>query len=169
MDVLHAGVVTFGWVLIAQGGGAILVAYAMGRVGRISGARQRLAIWGSLAVLSATCFLYTTFPLIWVLVPLTLVEGLVLEVLGLAQTTWWQERTPDALRGRVLALRELADMGMATVAAGIGGTVAQWAGVRAAFYVYSALVLVAAVLARVLLRGSEKAPRTEVQSAGGST
>ncbi|HWI65047.1 MAG TPA: MFS transporter [Symbiobacteriaceae bacterium] len=167
VDVVHADVVTFGWVLTAQGLGAVCVAYLMGRLSHISRRRQALAIWGSLAALSATCLVYTTFPYFWVLVPLTLAEGLILEVLGLAQTTWWQECTPDTLRGRVLALRETTEMGMTAVATCTGGAVAQVAGVRAAFYTYSALVLLAAVLARLLLpaAGKAEAPRTEVQGA----
>lgn len=151
IDVVHAGAAAFGGILTAQGLGAVGVAYLLGRVAHVSPKRQVTAIWGSLLFLAFSCFAYTTFPLIWVLAPFTFLEGLVLEVMALAQTTWWQERVPDHVRGRVLSLRELVDNGAAAISTAMGGVVAQLAGVRAAFYVYVVLVLAAGLVARAVL------------------
>jgi MFS transporter, DHA3 family, macrolide efflux protein len=151
VDVVHAGAATFGAILTAQGLGALGVAYLMGRTARLPESRQITAIWGSLLFLAGSCFLYTTFPRFWVIAPLTFLEGLVLEVMGLAQTTWWQERVPDAVRGRVLSLRELVDNGAAAIAVVAGGAVAQVAGVRASFYLYVVMVLAGGLVARAVL------------------
>lgn len=78
-----------------------------------------------------------------------LINGAGFMMATVALTTRIQRRVPDELRGRVMALWGVAFLGSRPIAAPINGAVADLASVQAAMLAAAAIVVAAALLARV--------------------
>lgn len=151
-DLLGRGEGFVGILVAAFGLGAAVMTGVVGRLRRRFG-QPRLAAAG-LAVLSAGIggFAVAPSPLAAVVALAVAGAGFLLAITAL--TTLLQRRTPDALRGRVMALWGVAFLGSRPLAAALDGAVADFVNVRAGVAVAAVLGLLGAVvLARSARRG----------------
>jgi len=128
----------------AFGSGAAVMAFAGGRL------RSRLGlVRGSatgLAVLAAGMVAFAASPAaVWAVAALAAAgAGFLMATTSL--TTLLQQRVPEDLRGRIMALWGVAFLGSRPIAATFDGTIADLAGVRAGVVAAASLALLAAAL-----------------------
>lgn len=99
--------------------------------------RSHPVLWSMLLAglaFAASTLLYTALPIYWLLAATVVLEGAFVEALFVVLNIWWQESTPDALRGRVFALREMTDRTGQALSMVVGGWAAHLLGVRAVFF-----------------------------------
>ena len=97
---------------------------------------------------------------------LWLVAGLGNAVAVISYQSLLQERTPDRLRGRVVAASEAVLDSALIVGALIAGSLGAALGVRGAFAVSGAVFLITALLARTLIGDRRRAPKAAPVPAG---
>jgi MFS family permease len=137
-----------GLLVSGFGAGAVLAAFFVDRIRERIG-RERAATAG-LATLAAAigAFAFSEIPAYAVATLALAGAGFIVAITSV--TTQLQERVPDRLRGRVLALWGVAFLGTRPVSASIDGAIADLASPRAA-----ALAMAAAALAAALVQGRE--------------
>ena len=130
------------------GAGAVAAAFGVDRIRELIG-RERTATAG-LATLAAAigAFAVSESPAYAVATLALAGAGFIVAITSV--TTQLQERVPDLLRGRVMALWGVAFLGTRPFTAGIDGGIADRASPRAA-----AVAMAAAVLAAALVQGRE--------------
>lgn len=139
-----------GLMVAAFGGGAVLAAIFVQRIRERLG-RERAGTIG-LATLGGAIALFAFSTTEAHALAAMALAGAGFLVAITAVTTQLQERVPDPLRGRVLALWGVAFLGTRPISAGIDGAIADLVSPRAA-----ALAMAAAALAAVLVQGREAA------------
>jgi MFS family permease len=137
-----------GLLVSGFGAGAVLTAFFVERIRERIG-RERAAAAG-LATLAAAigAFAFSEIPAYAVATLALAGGGFIVAITSV--TTQLQERVPDPLRGRVLALWGVAFLGTRPFSATIDGAIADLASPRAA-----ALAMAAAALAAALVQGRE--------------
>jgi MFS family permease len=147
-ELLDGGAALVGLMVTAFGSGAVaaafLVEWIRERIGRQQAASAGLAVLGG----AIAAFAFSPVPA-YAIVTLALAgAGFIVSITSV--TTQLQERVPDLLRGRVMALWGVAFLGTRPVSAVIDGAIADVASPRAA-----ALAMAATALAAALLQGRE--------------
>jgi MFS family permease len=118
--------------------------------------RQEL-LWMAIALVGASILVTSWLSaLAWVLA-LALVGGTANAIGSIAQETLLQETTPDAVRGRVFAAADAVTDGSVLFGAVAGGALGAVIGVRGALGFCGAGLLLAAVIARSMMRSSRSA------------
>jgi len=151
VSVVKASPAGFGTILTAQGLGAVIVAAVVGaRPGRFEN-----YAWVGIAVLclGLSTFLYTTWPLLWLMAALILVEGAVMEMGDIVALTAWQRRTPNDIRGRVFALRSGAGSVAQLLAMAVSAVGADLLGIRPVLFATAGVATVTGLAAIAALRG----------------
>ena len=163
-DILHRGAKGFGLLMSTAGVGAVLGAlYFAGRT-----SYKGLARW--IAGTSLTCgvglVLFSQSRVFWFSGTILLIVGFAATVQMAATNTIVQNRVPDELRGRVMAVYATMFMGVQPIGSLIAGGVAKHIGAPNTLTIFGLLVMVGSLifLFRVALR--LRAPRaTEAISA----
>uniref|UniRef100_UPI00129A2AAE MFS transporter n=1 Tax=Vibrio cholerae TaxID=666 RepID=UPI00129A2AAE len=93
---------------------------------------------------------------IWQLLVLMFVIGWFVSPLQAAVVTILQSRTPDAERGRVMAVLQAAMSGASVLSMGFAGIAGDAIGIREVFFVAGAITAAGAVVAFVGYRGSSR-------------
>jgi MFS family permease len=151
-DVLHRGASGFGMLMSAAGVGAVLGALQFAARTNYKG----LARWmGAMSTICAVCLIaFSESHVFWL-------SALVLFVVGFAATsqmaatnTTVQNRVPDALRGRVMAVYATMFMGVQPIGSLIAGGVAKRIGAPYTLALFGVIVLAGSLIfiVRVVMR-----------------
>ncbi len=151
-DILHGGARAFGLLMSTAGVGAVLGALHF--AGRTN--YQGLARW--IALTSSTCavclIVFSQSRVFWLSAAVLLVVGFAATSQMAATNTIVQNRVPDELRGRVMAVYATMFMGVQPIGSLIAGGVAKRIGAQDTLTVCGSLVLVGSLvfLVRVVMR-----------------
>lgn len=151
-DILHGGARAFGLLMSTAGVGAVLGALHF--AGRTN--YQGLARW--IALTSSTCavclIVFSQSRVFWLSAAVLLVVGFAATSQMAATNTIVQNRVPDELRGRVMAVYATMFMGVQPIGSLIAGGVAKHIGAQDTLTVCGSVVLVGSVvfLFRVVMR-----------------
>jgi len=151
-DILHGGARAFGLLMSTAGVGAVLGALHF--AGRTN--YQGLARW--IALTSSTCavclIVFSQSRVFWLSAAVLLVVGFAATSQMAATNTIVQNRVPDELRGRVMAVYATMFMGVQPIGSLIAGGVAKHIGAQDTLTVCGSLVLVGSMvfLFRVVMR-----------------
>jgi MFS family permease len=163
-DVLHSGARGLGFLMSAAGVGAVLGALQFAARTAYKG----LAKWiAAMSVICSVCLLiFSQSKIFWL-------SNLVLFIVGFAATsqmaatnTTVQNRSPDALRGRLMAVYATMFMGVQPLGALLAGGIAKRMGAPATLAIFGAICLLGSLIfaAWVLLRvrpGEQAAARAQ--------
>jgi MFS family permease len=151
-DILHGGARSFGLLMSTAGVGAVLGALHFAARTNYRG----LARW--IAFTSSTCavclMVFSQSRVFWLSAAVLLVVGFAATSQMAATNTIVQNRVPDELRGRVMAVYATMFMGVQPIGSLIAGGVAKRIGAQDTLTVFGLLVLVGSVvfLFRVVMR-----------------
>ena len=151
-DVLHRGAQGFGFLMSAAGVGAVLGALHFAARTSYKG----LARW--IAATSTTCALglviFSQSRLFWLSMATLLVVGFCATVQMAATNTTLQNRVPDQLRGRIMAVYATMFMGVQPIGALIAGGIAKRIGAPYTLAVFGTLCFLGSMvfIFRVVLR-----------------
>jgi MFS family permease len=163
-DILNSGARGFGLLMSFAGVGAVLGALHFAAKTDYKG----LARW--IAVTSATCAVclvaFSQSRLFWLSSAVLLVVGFAATSQMAATNTLIQNRVPDELRGRVMAVYATMFMGIQPVGSLIAGGVARHIGAPRTLTVFGILVLLGSLvfLFRVVMRLGQAQPAPEPQA-----
>jgi MFS family permease len=104
-DVLHVGVIAYGWLSAAQSAGAVLAALVISQVHHLR--RQGPLFLGSVAVFGLATIIFglsTSFVLAWCALAIT---GAADSVSTIIRNTIRQLQTPDEMRGRMTSVNQI--------------------------------------------------------------
>jgi MFS family permease len=139
----------YGAILAAQGAGAIAGAWCTGRM-KSDLVRSRAVLAGT-AVIGASCVLMGLAGAVVLVVIGAVASGIGGGMLNAATSTLVVTRSPDSLRGRVVAALSGTARACSLVALLLGGLVGSLLGPRATYVVAGGLAVLAAVITGVLL------------------
>jgi len=125
-DVLHVGVVQYGWLSAAGSAGAVLAALAVSQVQELK--KQGALFMGAVVVFGAATILFGLsrfFVLAWCALAIT---GAADSVSTIIRNTIRQIRTPDELRGRMTSVNQIFFQGGPQLGEIEAGLVAQFFG-----------------------------------------
>jgi MFS family permease len=159
-DVLHRGARGFGFLLSAAGVGAVLGALQF--AARTS--YQGLARWiATMSAIFAVCLIVLSQShLFWLSAAVMFVAGFAATSQMAATNTTLQNRVPDELRGRVMAVYATMFMGVQPIGSLIAGGIAKHIGAPRTLAAFGGIMLVATLVFvfRVLLRLRQTAAAT---------
>ena len=155
---------TLGVLMGAVGIGAIAGAVSLAMRLSVRG----LGRWAARAAagLGAALILFAASRWLWLSAPVLLVVGFTMMVQMAAVNTLLQSMVPDLLRGRVMALYAMMNMGMTPFGALLLGALAHGAGAGPAVAAGGAACLVAALLFRARLPGLADEARRLLRASG---
>ncbi len=154
-DILKGNARTLGWLMSSAGIGAVLGALHFAARTHYKG----LARW--IAATSTTCsvclILFSQAKVFWLCVAVLFVVGFAATSQMAATNTLIQNRVPDELRSRVMAVYATMFMGVQPIGALIAGGVAKRFGAQNALTVFGSLVLLGSLIfiVRVVMRLGE--------------
>ncbi len=154
-DILKGNARTLGWLMSSAGIGAVLGALHFAARTHYKG----LARW--IAATSTTCsvclILFSQARVFWLCVAVLFVVGFAATSQMAATNTLIQNRVPDELRSRVMAVYATMFMGVQPIGALIAGGVAKRFGAQNALTVFGSLVLLGSLIfiVRVVMRLGE--------------
>jgi MFS family permease len=154
-DILKGNARTLGWLMSSAGIGAVLGALHFAARTHYKG----LARW--IAATSTTCsvclILFSQAKVFWLCVAVLFVVGFAATSQMAATNTLIQNRVPDHLRSRVMAVYATMFMGVQPIGALIAGGVAKRFGAQNTLTVFGSLVLLGSLvfISRVVLRLGE--------------
>jgi len=157
-DILHGNAKTLGWLMSGAGVGAALGALHFAARTHYKG----LAKW--IALTSTTCavclLLFSQMKTLWLCIPLLFVVGFAATSQMAATNTLIQNRVPDELRSRVIAVYATMFMGVQPIGALIAGGVAKRIGAPHTLLVFASLVLAGSLIfiALVVMKLKEAQP-----------
>jgi MFS family permease len=142
-DILHRGAEGFGFLLSTAGIGAVLGALQFAARTSYKG----LAKWiASMATACAICLiLFSESRFFWLSAGLLFVIGFTATSQMAATNTTVQNRVPDELRGRVMAVYATLFMGVQPVGSLLAGGIAKRIGAPRTLAIFGVLVLIASV------------------------
>ncbi len=159
--VLHTGARGLGFLMSAAGVGAVLGALQFAARTHYKG----LAKW--IAVTSVTCsvclLIFSQSRLFWLSIALLFVVGFAATSQMAATNTTVQNRSPEPLRGRLMAVYATMFMGVQPIGALLAGGIAKRMGAPATLAIFGAICLLGSLLFAVWVivrvRPAEKAAR----------
>ena len=163
-DILHGGARGFGLLMSTAGVGAVLGALHFAARTNYKG----LARW--IALTSSTCgvclVVFSESRVFWLSAAVLLIVGFAATSQMAATNTIVQNRVPDELRGRVMAVYATMFMGVQPIGSLIAGGVAKRIGAPSTLAVFGALVLLGSVVfvVRVVLRLRPTAEQATTQA-----
>lgn len=159
-DRLGGGESTVGLLVSAFGAGAALTAVVVGRVRRTFGT-VRMGPAG-MSLFAAGVVVLGVVQVTPVVVVGVLVAGVGLMLTITSLTTQLQERLPEHMRGRIMALWSVAFIGSRPLAAAINGTLADHVAIELAVLLSGALLLAGAVISRQPRGADQPGERREI-------
>jgi MFS family permease len=163
-DILHSGARGFGMLMSFAGVGAVLGALHFAARTNYRG----LAKW--IATISTACgvclVLFSQSKVFWLSSAALLVVGFAATSQMAATNTIIQNRVPDELRGRLMAVYATMFMGIQPIGALIAGGMAKSIGAPDTLTIFGTIVFCASVfyLVRVVIRLKQTQPATEPQA-----
>jgi MFS family permease len=160
-DILKGNAQTLGWLMSGAGVGAALGALHFAARTHYKG----LAPW--IAATSTTCavclILFSQAKMLWLCIAVLFVVGFAATSQMAATNTLIQNRVPDELRSRVIAVYATMFMGVQPIGALIAGGLAKRIGAPHTLTVFGSLVLVGSLffLFRVVMKLGETQTATE--------
>jgi len=162
-DILHSGARGFGLLMSSAGVGAVLGALHFAARTDYKGLARWIAATSMICAIGLEVFAQSR--LFWLSSAVLLIVGFAVTLQMTATNTLIQNRVPDELRGRVMAVYATMMMGMQPVGALIAGGVAKHAGAPTTLAVFGILVLLGSLvfLFRVVkrLRPAQAAPEPQ--------
>lgn len=152
-QALHGGALEFGWMLSAQGIGVVMGALLIGSIGKAVKPLSLMA--GGMVLCAVWLGLIVAFPLLWL--DLILITLLGLGVIGffISMQTLVQKSVDDAYRGRVFAALSTTTSLAPLLGMGLGSVLGTRVGVGPSLYVSALMYVLAALVAFLLLHGTE--------------
>lgn len=126
-DILHIGAVGYGYFLAAPGLGAILALVGLTMLTYYKGKVKLL--FGAAVILGIAVLGFSASSQVFLSLPLLVVLGGMQSTFIVTNSTLIQKYVPDALRGRIMSLREIA-FGLGTIGSILFGSIAQYIGVQ---------------------------------------
>ena len=155
-DALHAPGSYYGYLLSIQGLGMLVGAVATASMGDryrpTNIFRGGLLIFGPLFLAAANA------PSVTWAGGLVFLMGITMSGIAIADQTIFQQQAPEAFRGRILAGNDAATAAATLVGVMLAGVVADQVDIRLIFDGAAMLSILAALVAVVLLRGSQEQP-----------
>jgi MFS family permease len=151
-DVLHSGARGLGFLMSAAGVGAVLGALQFAA----RTAYRGLAKWiAAMSVICSVCLLiFSQSKIFWLSIVVLFIVGFAATSQMAATNTTVQNRSPDALRGRLMAVYATMFMGVQPLGALLAGGIAKRLGAPATLAIFGTICLVGSLVfaAWVLLR-----------------
>ena len=120
--ILHGDARTLGWLMGAQGGGALVAGLVL--TSRATGARAYRVLSASCGMLGVMLVVFAISRTLWLSLAVSVMLGAATFTQVTATNTFIQAHTPDALRGRVMAIWVMILMGFAPVGSVVAGAAA---------------------------------------------
>ncbi len=150
-DVAGFSATDYGWVLAARGIGGILGALLIAQIGpRLS---RGLMIYGGLAGTGIFVLAMVLVPTLPTVIALMIAAGPVFMAWIISTQTVMQSATAEGFRGRVFGAYGTVSTLVMFVGSGLGGSLADAAGVTSLMYAATVIYVTAGVLGWILLRG----------------
>jgi predicted MFS family arabinose efflux permease len=150
-DVAGFSATDYGWVLAARGIGGILGALLIAQIGsRLS---RGLMIYGGLAGTGIFVLAMVMVPTLPTVITLMIAAGPVFMAWIISTQTVMQSATAEGFRGRVFGAYGTVSTLVMFVGSGLGGSLADAAGVTSLMYAATVIYVTAGVLGWILLRG----------------
>jgi len=150
-DVAGFSATDYGWVLAARGIGGILGALLIAQIGsRLS---RGLMIYGGLAGTGVFLLAMVLVPTLPTVIALMIAAGPVFMAWIISTQTVMQSATAEGFRGRVFGAYGTVSTLVMFVGSGLGGSLADAAGVTSLMYAATVIYVTAGVLGWILLRG----------------
>ena len=159
-DILHGGAKTLGWLMSSAGVGAVLGALQFAARTQYQGLARWIAATCTACALGLLVFsLATTF---WLCAAVLFVVGFAATSQMAATNTIIQQRVPDEMRSRLMAVYATMFMGVMPIGALIAGVVAKHIGAPHTMLIFGSCVLVGCLvfLFRVVMKMSVEEPAT---------
>jgi MFS family permease len=163
-DVLHSGARGLGFLMSAAGVGAVLGALQFAARTAYKG----LAKWiAAMSVICSACLLiFSQSKSFWLSIVVLFIVGFAATSQMAATNTTVQNRSPDALRGRLMAVYATMFMGVQPIGALLAGGIAKRLGAPATLAIFGAICLLGSLIfaAWVLIRvrpGEQAAARAQ--------
>ena len=163
-DVLHSGARGLGYLMSAAGVGAVLGALQFAARTAYKG----LAKWiAAMSVICSVCLMiFSQSKIFWLSILVLFIVGFAATSQMAATNTTVQNRSPDALRGRLMAVYATMFMGVQPLGALLAGGIAKRMGAPATLAIFGAICLLGSLIfaAWVLLRvrpGEQAAARAQ--------
>jgi len=150
-DILKAGPTGLGYLVSANGIGALLGALTVAAIGDVP--HYRRLFFGGLLGFTAMTFAFALSKTLWLSMALLLGSGWAMTISFATANTVVQLRTPDELRGRVMGIYVLAFIGLGPFGSLLTGAIARATSTPFAVAFGAAICAVAAlIVARLLPR-----------------
>jgi predicted MFS family arabinose efflux permease len=163
-DVLHSGARGLGFLMSAAGVGAVLGALQFAARTTYKG----LAKWiAAMSVICSVCLLiFSQSKIFWLSIVVLFIVGFAATSQMAATNTTVQNRSPDALRGRLMAVYATMFMGVQPIGALLAGGIAKRLGAPVTLAIFGAVCLLGSLIfaAWVLIRvrpGEQAAARAQ--------
>ena len=146
-DILHVGATGYGYLMAANGVGALLGALTLASLG--GEVRRRTLVFTGVLGFSLMTFLFALSKNVWLSAGALAFGGWFMIVFFATANTSVQLRSPDALRGRIMGIYALAFLGLSPAGSLLAGAVAR---ATSAPFAISAGAVICAVAALVTMR-----------------
>jgi len=163
-DVLHSGARGLGYLMSAAGVGAVLGALQFAARTAYKGLAKWIA--GMSVICSVCLMIFSQSKIFWLSILVLFIVGFAATSQMAATNTTVQNRSPDALRGRLMAVYATMFMGVQPLGALLAGGIAKRMGAPATLAIFGAICLLGSLIfaAWVLLRvrpGEQAAARAQ--------
>ncbi|SES37356.1 MFS transporter [Salisediminibacterium halotolerans] len=145
LDYLDGSEFQYGLLMSSFSAGMVVASAITGTIDRPKNLRR--VMLGSLTVSSVMILLLGWSPVFWVAAIITIINGMAAMIFTINNTTFYQERVPEHVRGRVFAVRTLMAQGGIPLGAGIGGVIAEGTGIPLLFSLIGLITLIALIIA----------------------
>ena len=163
-DILHGGARTFSWLMSAAGLGAVLGALQFAARTKYTGLARWIAT--TCTVCAVGLIVMSRATTVWLCAVLLFVVGFAATSQMAATNTIIQQRVPDELRSRLMAVYATMFMGVQPVGALLAGGVAKRVGTPNAVLLFGSTVLVGCVV--FIWRVVSRTGRAQVAAVGAS-
>ncbi len=159
-EIMHRGAEGFGLLMSASGVGAVLGALHFAARTSYKGLARWIAVTSTISAVGLVIFSQTK--IFWVSMALLVVIGFTATVQMAATNTTLQNRVPDHLRGRIMAVYATMFLGIQPVGALLAGGIAKKFGAPDTLAVFGMLCFVGSIffifLVAMRLKGQPEAP-----------
>lgn len=145
IDVIRLTQQQYATVLTLQGVGGIIGSYLVIRLAeRLS---PRILLGGGLLLAALTTVLLVTYPAYWLVVIITLAEGVFITGIFISIPTLIQQQTADHMMGRAFAAVDTAENGFMLISMTVSGLLVPFASMRVLFVGVAVLFVAGGLLA----------------------
>lgn len=162
-DVLHVGATGYGFLLAANGVGALLGAFTLATLGDYP--KRRHLVFGGLFGFSAAIFGFAFSKQVWLSATALAAAGWFMIVFFATANTSIQLRAPDALRGRIMGIYSLCFIGLTPLGSLMAGGIAKLTSATFAVAFGSVICVIAALVTMKLVPAQKAQPQEAISGA----